>query len=127
MIGVLEAAHINAQFGNHHLSGLLINPRDLIKAFNEIAGADAMGKASQLASGIALALCVVGVCAGGRRRGDSRTGVGIGRAALGLSSAVCVGWRLIEFRALLFLVGEVDHRLARSTVWRGLERGCTRG
>jgi biopolymer transport protein ExbB len=28
----------------------------MIRAFNEIAGADAMGKASQLASGIALAL-----------------------------------------------------------------------
>lgn len=38
------------------LIGLLGTVIGMIKAFNEIAGADAMGKASQLASGIALAL-----------------------------------------------------------------------
>ncbi|MDB4680137.1 MotA/TolQ/ExbB proton channel family protein [Planctomycetaceae bacterium] len=38
------------------LIGLLGTVIGMIRAFNEIAGADAMGKASQLASGIALAL-----------------------------------------------------------------------
>jgi hypothetical protein len=74
-----------------------------------------------------LALCVVGVCAGGRRRGDPRTGVGIGRAALGLSSAVCVGWRLIELPALLLLICKIGLGPERGAAWCGFERGGTRG
>jgi hypothetical protein len=75
----------------------------------------------------ALALCAVGVCAGGRRRGDPRTGVGMGRAALGLSSAVCVGWRLIELPGLLLLVVEGGLGPERDAAWRGFERGRTGG
>ncbi len=43
----------------------------------------------------------VDIFAGGNRRGGPRTGVGVDRVALGLSSAVCVGWCLIELPALL--------------------------
>ena len=40
-------------------------------------------------------------------QGGPRTGVGMGRVALGLSSAVCVGMRLIELPALLLLICKV--------------------
>ena len=73
-----------------------------------------------------MALCAVGVCAGGRRRGGPRTGVGVNRVALDLSRAVCVGWRLIELPALL-LIGEAGLGPERGAAWRGFERGRTRG
>jgi len=75
----------------------------------------------------ALALCAESVSAGCRRRGGPGTGVGMDRVALGLSSAVCVGWRLIELPALLLLVVEAGLGPERGAAWRGFERGCTGG
>ena len=56
-----------------------------------------------------------------------RTGAGMGHVALGLSSAVCVGWRLIELPALLLLICKVGLDPERDGAWRGFERGGTRG
>ena len=79
-----------------------------------------------------VALCAVGVCAGGRRRGGPGTGGGVNRVALDLSSAVCVGWRLIELPALLLLVYEAGLKPERDGAasalhgllvpWRRLQR-----
>jgi hypothetical protein len=52
---------------------------------------------------------------------------GMGRVALGLSSAACVGWRLIELPALLLLICKVGVGPERDGAWRGFERGCTGG
>jgi len=50
--------------------------------------------------------------------GGPRTGVGMGRVALGLSSAVCVGMRLIELPALLLLICKVGLGSERDGAWR---------
>ena len=50
-----------------------------------------------------------------------------GPRALGLFSAVCVEWRLIELPALLLLVCEVGLGPERDGAWRGFERGARAG